>query len=165
MVSKRWDFRTTTFALNESLYSEVLNISMNAPELANLSSITSGTLILGLQPIAATAVAQGEAKGSNSLGLKRENQMWLALDTGWWSQADDSKAYAVPRAIIERIEQVTKRVGAYHEYEFMNDASWDQQVLAHYGSANVASLKAAQARYDPTHVFQDLVVGGHKIPT
>ncbi len=45
----------------------------------------------------------------------------------------------------------------------MNDASYDQDVLAHYGAANLRRLRDVQARYDPDLVFQKLVPGGFKL--
>ncbi|RYP06146.1 hypothetical protein DL764_003322 [Monosporascus ibericus] len=52
----------------------------------------------------------------------------------------------------------------YVPYLFMNDASWDQDVIEHYGEDNVRKLKGIQAKYDPDQVFQKLVPGGFKLP-
>jgi hypothetical protein len=43
-------------------------------------------------------------------------------------------------------------------------SGWNQPVLASYGEKNLAKLRAVQAIYDPTHVFQRLVPGGQKLP-
>jgi hypothetical protein len=43
-------------------------------------------------------------------------------------------------------------------------SGWNQPVLTSYGEKNLAKLRAVQAIYDPTHVFQRLVPGGQKLP-
>ena len=39
-----------------------------------------------------------------------------------------------------------------------------QPVIEGYGPDSVSKLKAVQAAYDPTFVFQTLVTGGQKLP-
>ena len=46
----------------------------------------------------------------------------------------------------------------------MNDASYDQRVIAHYGEESVEKLRRVGRRYDPDAVFQRLVRGGFKLP-
>ncbi|KAF2834220.1 FAD-binding domain-containing protein [Patellaria atrata CBS 101060] len=159
----RWDFRTTTFLLNASLYTEVFELLANAHELTTLSNISSGTLVVGIQPIAETAVLQGDVRGGNSLGLSSRPQIWLSLNTGWRKSEDDVAVYGVSRDLAKKVEQLTRPSGHYHRYIFMNDASWDQEVIQHYGDHNVARMRAVQAKYDPDRVFQDLVRGGWKL--
>ena len=91
------------------------------------------------------------------------------LDTGHWFGAaggddDDETAHNATRGMHAKIEDVTKADGSYLPYEFMNDASYDQDVIGHYGAANVQRLKEVQRRYDPELVFQKLVPGGFKLP-
>lgn len=65
--------------------------------------------------------------------------------------------------MINQIEQASKSSGNYVEYTFMNDASWDQDVIKHYGAKNVRRMKNVQRAYDPDLVFQKLVPGGFKL--
>ena len=97
------------------------------------------------------------------MGLNPVPQTWMVLDTGWWSSGDDAVAYSVTRGIVADIKSEAKVAGAYQEYIFMNDASWDQDVITHYGSKNVARMKIVQEIYDTDHVFQRLVPGGFKL--
>ena len=135
-----------------------------APELKEIQSLTSGSLALGLQPISASAVLAGKARGGNTLGLESVNQTWFVLDTGHWFASVDEEAHNATRGIHARIENVTSTDGNYLPYQFMNDASYDQEVIGHYGAANVQKPKDVQKKYDPELVFQKLVSGGFKLP-
>ena len=66
--------------------------------------------------------------------------------------------------LIGEVEAAAKKSGNYLRYLFMNDASWDQDVIGHYGTNNVRKLRRIQREYDPDLVFQRLVPGGYKIP-
>ncbi|CAL8584107.1 hypothetical protein XPA_009712 [Xanthoria parietina] len=159
----RFDWFTTTFKPSNSLYQHLNNIITTAPELKTLTSVTAGALALAFQPISASVVHAGNARGGNALGLQPVNQTWFALDTSHFFPADDAVAHNATRGIHERIETLTRSNGSYLPYQFMNDASYDQDVLAHYGAANLRRLRDVQARYDPDLVFQRLVPGGFKL--
>ncbi|KAF2012415.1 putative FAD-binding oxidoreductase [Aaosphaeria arxii CBS 175.79] len=161
----KWDFRTATFALNATLYNELLHITTDSPEVATISKLNSGTFVFNLQPISTGVVKEGKLRGGNSLGLSEEPQVWVEYLTAWSDVKADDLAYSSARSILNRVEQVAHRSGNYHQYKFMNDASWDQDVIGHYGDNNVAFLKSVQVKYDPGRTFQSLVRGGFKIPT
>jgi FAD/FMN-containing dehydrogenase len=86
------------------------------------------------------------------------------LDSGWWSPNDDETVHNATRNMIDEIETASKAEGDYVEYIFMNDASWDQEVIQHYGGESVERLKRVRKLYDPDSVFQRLVPGGFKLP-
>lgn len=65
---------------------------------------------------------------------------------------------------MNQVEESSKSNGLYLDYLFMNDASKDQEVIAHYGDENVQKLKIIAAKYDPMRVFQTLESGGFKLP-
>jgi hypothetical protein len=134
-----------------------------APEVDQLRAINTATLVLGIQPISTSLIAAGGANGGNTLGLQAVNQTWLVLDFGWAEAKDDAKAHRLMKSLRKRIEQVSVNAGQYGEYVFMNDASWDQDVIGHYGVESVRRLRAVAELYDPTGVFQRLVPGGFKL--
>ena len=137
---------------------------VTAPELQQIKSLNAGSLALGLQPISASVVLAGNARGGNALGLQSVDQTWFVLDTGHWLPEGDQEAHNATRGIHARIENLTKENGNYLPYQFMNDASYDQPVIAHYGEASVEKLRKVQRLYDPNLVFQRLVTGGFKLP-
>lgn len=54
-------------------------------------------------------------------------------------------------------------IGANHEYIYLDYADEVQDPLASYGPGNVAKMRAAAVKYDPTGVFQNMMPGGFKI--
>ncbi|RJE27102.1 FAD binding domain protein [Aspergillus sclerotialis] len=159
----RWDWHATSFTPSSSFYSNLSTLMTTAPEIKEISSLNTGTLVLGLQPISTSLIAAGQARGSNALGLIARNQTWLVLDVGWQFSSDDDAAHMAGGKLKDRIERMSVTSGNYVDYIFMNDASWDQDVLEHYGPSNVARLRQTRATYDPTAVFQRLVPGGFKL--
>ena len=117
-----------------------------------------------MQSISADVAQGGVRRGGNALRLQATAQQWFTLDTAHWSAADDEAAHDATQGVLARIENVTKSEGVYLPYQFMNDASYDQDVIRHYGSENVDRLRAVQERYDRERVFQRLVPGGFKLP-
>jgi hypothetical protein len=125
--------------------------------------LTGGTLVLGFQPISSSLVQAGRDRGGNVLGHDKVNQTWLVLDIGWWREEDDATAHNATRALLQKIEKVTRASNSYIRYIFMNDASWDQAVLDQYGSNNVEYMRQVREKYDPLYTFHDLVSGGFKL--
>ena len=122
-------------------------------------------MALGLQPISSNAVHAGRARSTgNALGLQSVNQTWLVLDVGWQFTEDDDIAHDATRRLNDQVIQASQNHGEDLEYIFMNDASWDQNVIGHFGAESVEKMKTAQKKYDPDSVFQRLVPGGFKIP-
>ncbi|KAL1792959.1 hypothetical protein ACET3X_009466 [Alternaria dauci] len=160
----RWDWHSTSFTPSAEIYESINSIVSTAPEVAQLKALTGGTLVLGFQPISSSLVQAGLERGGNILGHSNVNQTWLVLDIGWWRQEDDAIAHSATRALLQKIEKVTKSSAAYVRYIFMNDASWDQAVVNSYGTNNVRYMRQVRERYDPSHTFYDLVSGGFKLP-
>lgn len=164
MVNRRLDWRTTSFKPSKAHYEALTGLMLDSEGLAKIKSVTSGTVAFGLQPISTRVIEEGLAHGGNALGLLPSNQTWFVIDSGAWFPEDDALVHSATREIVQGIEESSKADGVYVPYLFMNDASWDQDVISHYGAENVARLKEVQAKYDPHHVFRDLVPGGFKLP-
>ncbi|KAK7959061.1 FAD-binding oxidoreductase [Apiospora aurea] len=161
----RIDQRATSFKPDAALYKKIANIAAHSPHLDAIRSAAAGSQAFGLQPISASLVAAGRARGGgNALGLEAANQTWMVLTSGWWSAADDAVVHGATRAMADDIEGAARRARRYVEYIFMNDAGADQAVIAHYGARNVARLRRVQEAYDLGLVFQRLVPGGFKLP-
>ncbi|KAH8594970.1 putative FAD-binding oxidoreductase [Bisporella sp. PMI_857] len=159
----RVDWRTTTFEPSKSLYDSLTSLMTESPALERVKSVTAGTVAFGMQPISSGLVEAGRGRGGNALGLSAVNQTWYVIDSGWWSQEDDELVHTATRDIVESIEKHSKAEQVYLPYVFMNDASWDQDVISQYGADSVARLKEVQTKYDPSHIFQELVPGGFKL--
>ncbi|KAF2681995.1 FAD-binding domain-containing protein [Lentithecium fluviatile CBS 122367] len=159
----RWGFRATSFSANDSLYHEILNDTFRAPELGAFSNITGGTFVFNMQPISRRIFQYGREGVGNPLGIRDVKQLWGAFSTGWWSADDDAQAHTLTKALVVRVETLTRRSGQHLDYLFMNDADWDQKVLQSYGDKSLSRLRQVNYKYDPTAVFQRLVRGGFKL--
>ena len=164
MTSNRWNWFATSFKPNASSYQQIQSIMTTASGLKKKESLIFGFLGLGLQSISVSAVLAGKARGGNALGLEAINQTWFVLDTGHWLASADDEAHNATHIIHARIENVTITDGNYLPYEFMNDASYGQEVIKHYGTANVQKLKEIQKKYDLELFFERLVFGGFELP-
>ncbi|CAJ2500296.1 Uu.00g031490.m01.CDS01 [Anthostomella pinea] len=158
----------TLFTPDSKLYGELAALYSTDPEVAAISALQAGTVIAAVQPVSASAVWAGRESNDgtgNELGLQAVNQTCWTVTVSWWNAEDDEAAYAAAASLARKIRAAAVAAGASLEYIFMNDANFDQPVIAWYGEANVRRLRAVQQRaYDPGLVFQNLVRGGQKIP-
>jgi hypothetical protein len=81
----------------------------------------------------------------------------------WENASDDATFYKASRACVAEIKAAGAKLGVNIPYMYMNYADEPQDVLGGYGSANVAKMLKASAKYDPNQVFQNLVPGGWKL--
>lgn len=65
---------------------------------------------------------------------------------------------------MQKANEAAREMGMLHEFVYLNYANQDQDPISTYGRENVASLRAAAAKYDPRGVFQRQVPGGFKLP-
>lgn len=161
----RLDWFATSFLPDADLYTVINNITASETNLAGIESLTEGSMAtaIGLQPISASAVLAGQKRGGNVFGLSPVKQSWFVLNTGWFEASADLVAHNATSAVREAVWTGALERDLGLDYIFSNDASYDQPVLANYGSENVAKMKDVQARYDPRMVFQTLVPGGFKL--
>jgi hypothetical protein len=74
----------------------------------------------------------------------------------WEDERDDDRVRSVSINFTEHWKRRGQELGVYLPFEYMNDASRDQNPLASYGSKNLASLVKVSQKYDATQVFQTL---------
>ncbi|AEO70942.1 uncharacterized protein THITE_122381 [Thermothielavioides terrestris NRRL 8126] len=162
----RWTWYDTSFRPNASLYAEISALlAPSAPEVSAVAGAASGSLIMAVQPISASAVLAGRARrGGNALGLEAVEQTWWSVSAGWASADDDGVVDGAVHALRDKIDALAARSGTRLDYLFMNDANARQEVIASYGPENVRRLWEVARRYDPHGVFQRLVPGGQKLP-
>lgn len=122
------------------------------------------TLVVALQPISESVVLVGKERGGNALGLQPTNQTWVVSNVGWFSTEDNFDVHSLVTTLNNQTENADFEAGHHLPYIFMNDASYDQAVIANYGIENVNRMRDVQRKYDPDQVFQKLVPGGFKLP-
>ncbi|KAF2026973.1 FAD-binding domain-containing protein, partial [Setomelanomma holmii] len=137
-----------------------VKIHENYLRLLNSSTATSANLSYTIQPMGTAGVQAGENQGGNTLGIERVPQTWHASLVEWTTPEDDSAAHNLVQSMGSEVESLARARGKFYAYRFMNDASYAQSPLSSYGAANLASMNAVSAVYDPTGVFQRLQNAG-----
>ncbi|XXG94942.1 Cytochrome c oxidase copper chaperone [Hypoxylon texense] len=130
-------------------------------EIANLPAGASGVWVPN--PIAASVATKGKQYGGNLLGLQAVPQQWYEWFITWTDPSQDATIRSIATRITQRCTTATKTKGVSLPYLFMNTAGEEQDVLSSYGTANVATIKAVAAKYDPNQVFQKLQNDGFLI--
>jgi hypothetical protein len=81
----------------------------------------------------------------------------------WDDPAYDTVLTNAAYATVAEIEKKSCELSTDNPYIYLNYAGKYQDVLAGYGSVNIAKMKALSKKYDPSQVFQKLVPGGYKV--
>jgi hypothetical protein len=104
-------------------------------------------------------------RGGNPLGLDPKDGPLINALVGvqWSNAADDTRVYQFCAKVKDRVIAIAKAKGKYHPYIYMNYGSPYQNVVAGYGAANQARLKAISKKYDPAGVFEKLQPGYFKL--
>ncbi len=84
----------------------------------------------------------------------------VARKPGGFLSANDKAALAAIQNITAKVEALAQKQGLYLESKIMNDAGFNQNVLASYGPDNLKRLRDVASRYDPFQVFQNLQKDG-----
>ncbi|KAI0099190.1 hypothetical protein GGR51DRAFT_397511 [Nemania sp. FL0031] len=117
-------------------------------------------MTFGIQPVTSSAIAKSNARG-NPLGLSPQSQQWYTSVIQWQGDEFDDLAHEAIKASGGAVRDIAKQKGLLLEFEFINDATWDQNPIASYGASNVRRLREIARRYDPDEVFQRLQGDGH----
>lgn len=72
----------------------------------------------------------------------------------WQNGKDDAAAQESLLAACAAVRDAAVSNKVSLPFLFMNDANYAQNVLASYGSASLAFLKAVAKKYDPSGIFQ-----------
>jgi len=165
MILSRYDFRTLSIGVSPDLYHDITALFQQTYAMnTTISSIPGFRVTLTFQPIAASTVAQGKARGGNALGVAEKAQTWLCLTSTWALPSGDQVTLPLSISFMKQIEDLAKAKGLFEPYLFLNDAAIDQKVIASYGGAQVKELVKISKKYDPKGVFQKLAKGGFKLP-
>lgn len=125
-------------------------------------------LISQWQPVTKGIVEKMEERGGNVLGLDAivadgpviMYNLVFTVDTAANQDLVLPMAFEMNRAIQTKADEL----GHNKHWEFLNYANGIQDPLAHYGSENVAFMKAVSAKYDEAQVFQKLRKTGFHLP-
>ena len=100
------------------------------------------------------------ASGGNVMGIRDEEQAWLAIMAEWEDERDDEKADVVIRELIDGIHEEVRRMEGLVEWWFMNDAALGQDVLGGYAEEEGKFMRDVKGRWDEEGVMGRLQNGG-----
>ncbi|KAH6701360.1 hypothetical protein BKA61DRAFT_561607 [Leptodontidium sp. MPI-SDFR-AT-0119] len=117
---------------------------------------TGANQTFALQHIGDGLIRQGIDKGGNPLGIELGNQQWWTTLIDWENEEDDDLVRSVSIKFTDQWKKLGQERGVYLPFQYMNDASRDQNPLASYGVENVAKLVQISQKYDTEQIFQTL---------
>lgn len=120
---------------------------------------------LNIQAIPRSFSDHSLANGGNIMGLDRvkENVVMVLFTIAVKTAELEDKATKKIKSYGEEIEAFATSIDALVEWKHLNYAGGFQDPLAGYGVANLAKMRAASVKYDPTGVFQTKSSPGFKI--
>ncbi|KAH3948470.1 hypothetical protein HBI56_121770 [Parastagonospora nodorum] len=154
----RHDYRGVSSAVDTQLYKDVYAVWKEKATAVHASTGANMTFVL--QPIIPDMTAASNAAGGNPMGIPATTHQWWTTLVDWTDPADDNAVRAVPIAVTEAWERLSKQRGLDVPFIFANDSSRDQNPIASYGEGNVRKLKEIAEKYDPGRVFQEQQCGG-----
>jgi len=160
-------FMTNTFELDSEILKKMIETHETAIATIKAGApIGSWNYVSMIQPISPIFTQHSKEKGGNVVGLDqfgdKDLVMFLAFPS-WDSSADDTLFSGAIHSQIDEINAFAASLGKSNPWIYTNYADVSQNPLAAYGAENIAKIKAAAAKYDPTGVFQKLQPGGFKI--
>jgi len=156
----RHDHRAASRKNDLGLYSAVEAYWIWRKETLALRESKGADLNFMIQHVPKTLIEKGVEDGSNPLGLTPVPQQWWTIIADWDSAADDDVVRRSMSDIRDRWKDLAKKQGTDLDFEFMNNASGDQNPLRSYGETNLQRLRNISLKYDKAQVFQTLQRGG-----
>ena len=123
---------------------------------------------LAFQPLPAFYGKFGPAHGGNVMGyaekVREDAQLvLLGILTKGADEAVRAYAEAQSRRWLAELEAWARGQGTYVDWLYLNYCHGTQDPLSKVGENNVALIKAAMRKYDPTGFFQSRFTGGFKM--
>lgn len=81
----------------------------------------------------------------------------------WTNSTDDAKIHAFAINVTDVMDAKLTAAGQKAQYQYMNDAGYEQEIFQNYGNGSLAKLKAIREKYDHANVYTDLLPGGWKV--
>lgn len=159
----RQAFWTSTVKLDKELATLTKDIFFE--ELSAVVDVQDILPSLSLQVFTEPQLEKMARRGGNALGLSAKDGPLMNVLVGlkWSNSADDTRVNRFAAKVHERVVAAAAAKGKTSSYLYMNYASPYQNVVAGYGAASQARLKAISKKYDPASVFQKLQPGYFKL--
>lgn len=119
----------------------------------------------GFHPLTQSLLENSEKAGGNAMRiLSSEGPLFVVLINPVWQLAeDDKRIFAEVDGLIKDLRRLAQEKGLLHRYIFTNYGYSNDDVMAGYGSENLARLRDTSQKYDPEGIFQKAVPGGFKL--
>ncbi|CAJ2499817.1 Uu.00g026700.m01.CDS01 [Anthostomella pinea] len=159
----RYGGATVTFKNTVEALAVAQNITDSIYE--TVANVTDLVFTFVYEPIPSLYAEHSIARGGNVMGMKntRDDLILLLLVPRWTDAKDDSAMRAAFVFWVGAMEKAQTRLGAHHNFTYLNYAAASQNPLGSYSAANVEFMRKVAKTYDPHGVFQTVVPGGFKI--
>lgn len=136
---------------------------------ATMSADSGFNTLCMFQPMNHLIAQHGVEKGGNVVGLNAAlnggDGIMLLATLAVNGEDNEAKALPIMQNWTDSVAAYAKASGTSYGWHYLNYAYSNQDPLGSAGTAAVAKMQAAAAKYDPTGVFQKLRTSGFKIPT
>ncbi|KIX00686.1 uncharacterized protein Z518_09751 [Rhinocladiella mackenziei CBS 650.93] len=105
-------------------------------------------------------------RGGNLLGLDRWDTPGVLFMAGLATRTPghDAAGRVILLRYLDKVKAQAKKSGALRDWLYINYGDPSANPIPFMGEKNLATLKAATLKYDPTGVFQTRVLSGFKLP-
>lgn len=122
------------------------------------------------QPMNHLIAQHGVEKGGNVVGLDAaleggDDAIMFLATLAVKGESNEARALPIMQNWTDSVGAYAEASGTSYGWHYLNYAYANQNPLGSAGTAAIAKMKAASAKYDPTGIFQNLRASGFKIPT
>ncbi|KAK9426641.1 putative FAD-binding PCMH-type domain-containing protein [Seiridium unicorne] len=132
-----------------------------------LKHVEGLSMIVSFQPLSRPFLKASREKGGNLMGLDpdKDGGSYAGILYPIWKNAEDDEAVlGFTREAAKKIEEKMRELGLFNPYVYLNDAAKGQKPFENYaGGANLARLRAVQAKYDPEGFLKDCLQHGFEL--
>ncbi len=143
---------------------------------------TGAGLLLVFQQLSREAVTKGQDLGHNAFGMAAQTQsckcnsrllfiakllalmsLGFTATATWQDDAHDEAMHKAIGSMGDEVARMAASKGLSRPQLFPNDATYTQDPMESFGSANLSKLRAVSLKYDRRKIFQRLQNGGFKL--
>lgn len=145
-------FATTPFHVNIDIVTKLTTLWEDTSKI--LSTVKNIVSVVTYQQCPPPPKDSSNAMGFSPNSKPHEDLIILALTMFWESAQDSSSMTQETKALMVKMEELTKKEGLYHPFKYANYAAPWQDPFKSYGEESYLAMKKVSEKYDPVGFFQ-----------